>query len=589
VIGKIVGNYQILNELARGGTSVLYRAQHLHSAREVVLKTFGLSSFSSSAQIHLRARFRREAFIQSQLNHPNIVRTYEFFTIGENHFLATEYVPGMSLRELLAKEGPPSPAQALYLFKQALTALEYAHSLCYVDESDINHTGALHRGLKPSNLLLDVKGRLKISDFGLGKVLGDGGLVGATQNRHSAGGVDYMAPEQARGGEIDRRSDLYSLGVTMFEMLTGRFPFTRSEAGALVEGVDRRLEHEPISILEYQPSLPPSLAAIVMRSLHKSPGDRFQTATEFLDALRLCEQQAAPSLSSRIYVERDRSEPVIDRRGYVEPAPGAAQIYTTAEIPVENLRSAARTTSARTARLESFALADLGQFFSNVKTLASSRARLSMNGNATLAAAALTLVLISGVTIAYLIGRRIFSADFSGANQPSDANALATGGRGKPTALEEADLYEREEQYAEAIKIYESFIAKNPESAATAETRLLQLKQLEGSLTAAEAAMTAGRYKVAVQRYGLAIRLNPDSQRAKVGFSRALSKLPDAGGQGSKSRPKPRPQNPAPQALPEKPLESAEQSQLDKSSSNESPSRRNLRDGAKAEDPNLQP
>ena len=118
MIGRIIGDYQITSELARSGTGAAYRGQHLYLPREVVIKSLLLAPFSTSAQVHLKARFRREAFIQSQFDHPNIVRVYEFFAAEDNYFLVMEYVQGMSLRDLLARQGVPSPAQAVYLFKQ---------------------------------------------------------------------------------------------------------------------------------------------------------------------------------------------------------------------------------------------------------------------------------------------------------------------------------------------------------------------------------------------------------------------------------------------------------------------------------------
>src|SRR5262245_42983957 len=119
MIGRIIGNYQITSELAHGGMGEVYRGRHLHLPREVVVKSILLGAFSPSAQSHLKARFRREAFIQSQLDHPNIVRVYEFFAAEDNYYLVMEYVPGMSLRDLLARQGAPTPAQGVYLLKQA--------------------------------------------------------------------------------------------------------------------------------------------------------------------------------------------------------------------------------------------------------------------------------------------------------------------------------------------------------------------------------------------------------------------------------------------------------------------------------------
>ncbi|HEY6402740.1 MAG TPA: serine/threonine-protein kinase, partial [Blastocatellia bacterium] len=170
MIGKTIGNYEITSELARGGMGAVYRGRHLHLPREVVVKSILLGAYSPSAQEHLRARFRREAFVQSQLDHPNIVRVYEFFAAEENYYLVMEYVSGMSLRDLLSRQGPPTPAQSVYLLKQALAALDYAHDFRSEEETDYRHTGVIHRDIKPANMLLDAKGRLKITDFGIVKV-----------------------------------------------------------------------------------------------------------------------------------------------------------------------------------------------------------------------------------------------------------------------------------------------------------------------------------------------------------------------------------------------------------------------------------
>src|SRR5262245_11278933 len=125
--GNVIGSYEITSELAQGGVDAAQRGPPLPPPREVVVKSILLGAFSPSAQDHLRARFRREAFVQSQLDHPNIVRVYEFFAAEENYYLVMEYVSGMSLRDLLSRQGPPTPAQAVYLIKQALAALDSAH------------------------------------------------------------------------------------------------------------------------------------------------------------------------------------------------------------------------------------------------------------------------------------------------------------------------------------------------------------------------------------------------------------------------------------------------------------------------------
>src|SRR5262245_3320553 len=293
MIGKVIGNYEITSELAHGGMGAVYRGRHLHLPREVVVKSILLGAFSPSAQDHLRARFRREAFVQSQLDHPNIVRVYEFFAAEENYYLVMEYVSGMSLRDLLSRQGPPTPAQSVYLLKQALSALDYAHDFRSDDETDYRQTGVIHRDIKPANMLLDAKGRLKITDFGIVKVLGEQTEFSMTQSGFQPGTVEYMSPEQLLGNEVDKRTDLYSLGVTFYEMLTGRLPFLRSATGSDWEIRKGHIEREPPPILEIRPDIHPQLAAIVMRSMRKNLNDRYQSAADFLEAVLDHEQNYA--------------------------------------------------------------------------------------------------------------------------------------------------------------------------------------------------------------------------------------------------------------------------------------------------------
>ena len=293
MIGRIIGNYQITSELAQGGMGAVYRGRHLHLPREIVVKSILLGAFSPSAQAHLKARFRREAFIQSQLDHPNIVRVYEFFAAEDNYYLVMEYVPGMSLRDLLSRQGAPTPAQAVYLLKQALSALDFAYNFSYLDESENRHTGIIHRDIKPANMLLDTTGRLKITDFGIVKVMGEETGLAMTQSGFHPGTVEYMSPEQLLGHEIDIRADIYSLGVTFYEIITGRLPFRRSATGSDWEIRKGHIELEPPPILEIRSEVHPQLAAIIMRSLRKNPDDRYQSAAEFLDTLQVYEQNFA--------------------------------------------------------------------------------------------------------------------------------------------------------------------------------------------------------------------------------------------------------------------------------------------------------
>ncbi|HEU0185055.1 MAG TPA: serine/threonine-protein kinase, partial [Blastocatellia bacterium] len=287
MLGKIIGNYQITSELARGGMGSVYRGRHQNLPREVVVKSILLSSFPPQAQNHLKARFVREAYVQAQLDHQNIVRVYEFFTTPENYYLVMEFVDGMSLRDLIIRQGALATASAVPLFKQALSALDYAHGFNYVDESGNRHAGIIHRDIKPANMLLGGTANLKITDFGIVKLAGERSL---TKTGFNPGTVEYMSPEQIRGLDVDSRSDIYSLGVTFYEMLTGRLPFPSSNTGSEYEVLRGHIELPPPPIATVKPDVPENIAAAVMRSLHKDPAARFQSAAEFLEALIDCEQ-----------------------------------------------------------------------------------------------------------------------------------------------------------------------------------------------------------------------------------------------------------------------------------------------------------
>jgi serine/threonine-protein kinase len=156
--GRVIGNYLITAELARGGMGIVYRARHRTLPRDVVVKRIRPTSFSTAARDEMRVRFRREACIQSQLDHPRIVRVYEFVDDAEEYLLVMEYVPGRSIRSMLDQDGIMLPDPACALAVQALEGLAYAHGFQYVDEAGNTGAGIIHRDIKPANLLVDERG-----------------------------------------------------------------------------------------------------------------------------------------------------------------------------------------------------------------------------------------------------------------------------------------------------------------------------------------------------------------------------------------------------------------------------------------------
>ncbi len=280
MIGRTIGNYEVVSQFGEGGMGELFLGRHTRLAREVIIKTIRTEDFSPRQIEHLRTRLEREAFIQSQLEHPSIVRVYDFIAEAESTFMVMEYVPGRDLRKMIAREtGPVQPARAIRLFKQVLRAIDYAHHFIYSDQQGKKHQGIIHRDLKPANILITPNDIAKVTDFGIVKVRG---VKGGTQMGFNPGTPEYMSPEQARGRELDHRSDIYSMGVVFFEMLTGNVPFSDTGDGTSDYEIRRgHIELPPPSPRQFKADLSPELEKIVLKSLEKDPDDRYQTARDF--------------------------------------------------------------------------------------------------------------------------------------------------------------------------------------------------------------------------------------------------------------------------------------------------------------------
>jgi serine/threonine protein kinase len=584
MIGRIIGNYRITSELAHGGMGTVYRGQHVNLPREIVVKSILLGAFSPSAQSHLKARFRREAYIQSQLDHPNIVRVYEFFTAEDNYYLVMEYVPGMSLKDLLSRQGVPTPAQAVYLCKQALSALEFAHNFSYVDESDIRHTGIIHRDIKPANMLLDNKGKLKITDFGIVKVLGEpNSSSGMTQTGFHPGTVEYMSPEQLLGLDIDVRSDLYSLGVTFYEMLSGRLPFLRSATGSDWEVRKGHIEVPPPPIQELRPDLPPTLAAIIMRSLQKSPNDRYQTASEFMEALQIHERTvgtdtqktpsgrltkplfaAAPTVISdaATLIAGTEPRPVSASSAPSQVPPIVAPVISVpptnspmqeAEtIPLAQLKTASPANSGGVAKPVSAAKASTD----DEETIVVVKPK-SAGSKLGLVLGACGLLVAGTAAGAYFFSERgrineqNLAAQIAATPSPTATPTSTVKATPKPKVsptqtatiatptptpnlaerasalLNQAKALEDREQYSEAIAKYQEYQQVNPNSAESGlvNTKLNVLMNLQRALNEAKSDLDAKRYQMARERYRRILQSKPESAIARAGMAEAQAKL----------------------------------------------------------------
>jgi eukaryotic-like serine/threonine-protein kinase len=296
MIGRTIGNYEVISQFGEGGMGELYLGRHTRLAREVIIKTIRTEDFSPKQIEHLRQRLEREAFIQSQLEHQNIVRVYDFIAEADSTYMVMEYVPGRDLRRMIAREtGPVQPARAIRLFKQVLRAIDYAHHFIYSDQHGKKHQGIIHRDLKPANILITPNDIAKVTDFGIVKVRG---VKGGTQMGFNPGTPEYMSPEQARGRELDHRSDIYSMGVVFYEMITGNVPFSDTGDGTSDYEIRRgHIELPAPPPRKFKPDLSPELEKIVLKSLEKDPDDRYQTARDFYLVLEEFERSGKADFS----------------------------------------------------------------------------------------------------------------------------------------------------------------------------------------------------------------------------------------------------------------------------------------------------
>jgi len=498
MIGKIIGNYQVTSELAQGGMGAVYRGRHRSLPRDVVVKSILLSSFPPHAQDQLKARFVREAYIQAQLDHQNIVRVHEFFTSTENYYLVMEFIDGLSMRDLIRRQGALGPSHAVSLFKQALSALDYAHNFNYVDESANRHTGIIHRDIKPANLLLDGMARLKITDFGIVKLAGEHSL---TRTGFNPGTVEYMSPEQIRGLEVDARSDLYSLGVTFYEALTGRLPFPPSDTGSEYEVLRGHMELAPPPIGAVKPDVPAALSTAVMRALEKDPNARFQSAAEFLDALLDYERSAK---SRREEVMRAASKPPQVTHSMTE-----AISYNTRPAPITANAAAVQpsitTQVIKTAPLDQRVAAASGPQPRRYGLL--------------IAGALITLLAGSGAAIMFL---KQSSASSSTATEIPGATPTPAAAQ-EDARLKQAREAETQERYKDAINLYTEYLRENYQApnAAALTTHRDKLKELSGLLISADIEMKNRDYEAAKRTYSDALKLRKESERAQDGLAKA--------------------------------------------------------------------
>jgi serine/threonine protein kinase len=279
LLGHSLGTYTLQSLLGRGGMGAVYLAQQSRPRRTVAVKVLMPTLLlETRVRTEFLARFRREADAIAALDHINIMPVYEYGEENELAYLVMPHITGGTLREMLEKRGRLTISEALPIIEQAATALDYAHA-----------QGIIHRDLKPGNILVHADGRVVLADFGLAKILNETTDADreVTSGLTSAGAVigtpEYFSPEQSTGLPVDKRTDVYSLGIVLYQMLSGHVPFTGPTAVSVA--VKHAIE-DPPSLSKLNPTIPHSVESVVMKAIAKKPHQRYESAGELACALR---------------------------------------------------------------------------------------------------------------------------------------------------------------------------------------------------------------------------------------------------------------------------------------------------------------
>src|SRR5260221_10143335 len=266
--GQVLGNrYQILQLLGEGGMGAVYKARDTELDRIVALKLIR-PEFAKNPEI-LR-RFKQEMILARQITHKNVIRIFDLGQADGIKFISMDFVEGRDLRQLLAEKGKLAPEQAARIMLQICRALEAAHV-----------EGVIHRDLKPQNIMLDAKGRVYVMDFGIAR---SAYLPGMTQTGALIGTPEYMSPEQGRGEKLTERSDLFSLGIIFYELLTGKSPYYSDTPLATLW---KRMTEKATPPVVLDPTLPQALSNIVVKALEIEPKNRFASAREMAQQLEI--------------------------------------------------------------------------------------------------------------------------------------------------------------------------------------------------------------------------------------------------------------------------------------------------------------
>src|SRR5919204_6059839 len=276
-----IGRYEIVGELGKGAMGVVYKALDPTIGRTVALKTMRLDVHGLEAE-EMLLRFRNEARSAGVLNHPNIITIFDAGETEGLFYMAMEFIQGQTLHHMLMQRRVLPAEEILDISRQVCAGLDAAHS-----------QGVVHRDIKPANIMLEADGTAKVMDFGIAKA--GGGMTSAGQ---VLGTPNYMSPEQVKGKELDGRSDLFSYGVILYEMVTGEKPFTGQNVTTIIYKI---INENPIPPTELDVTIHPGLSGVIMKALAKNPEERFQAGAELVRNLETYKAfQSSDDLTTRI-------------------------------------------------------------------------------------------------------------------------------------------------------------------------------------------------------------------------------------------------------------------------------------------------
>ncbi len=265
VLGSTVdGRYKVISRLGAGGMADVYLAEDEQLGRRIALKLLYRRFAEDPAFVE---RFRREAQAAAGLQHPNVVGVYDRGDFDGTYYIAMEYVPGRTLKQLIRDEAPLEAVRTIDITLQILKAARFAH-----------RRGVIHRDLKPHNVMIGEGDQAKVTDFGIARA----GASDMTETGSILGTAQYLSPEQAQGHAVSASSDLYSIAVVLYEMLTGGVPFDGDQAVTIAI---KHVSQAPAALTAVNPNIPPELEQVVMWALNKNPGDRPADADQFIAAL----------------------------------------------------------------------------------------------------------------------------------------------------------------------------------------------------------------------------------------------------------------------------------------------------------------